>query len=143
MKYNLSSPLDRDRFDARAAMLRQRGCFVELTELRPRTGAQNRYLHLVIGVVAMEMGVSVDYAKQEYFKRLVNPQIFVKEVDDRFRGRVQLLLSSRDVTAEQMSEALDRFKKWATENGIYIPEPGDEQRLLEIEVELGRMQRYM
>ena len=91
----------------------------------------------------MEVGVSVDYAKQEYFKRLVNPQIFVKEVDDRFRGRVQLLLSSRDVTAEQMSEALDRFKKWATENGIYIPEPGDEQRLLEIEVELGRMQRYM
>lgn len=70
MLYNLSIPLDRERFAARANALLQKGSVVELTEKTLRTHNQNSYLHLIIGVVAMEVGVTLEYAKKEYFKKL-------------------------------------------------------------------------
>lgn len=54
-----------------------------------------------------------------------------------------MLRSSKDLTKEEMSTAIDRFKRWASEQGIYIPEPEDTERLREIEVEMGRMQRWL
>ena len=143
MQYNLSSDLDQERFVNRANALLQKGVIVELTEKTFRSPNQNRYLHLLIGVVAMDTGVGLEYAKREYFKRLVNKDLFVIKKSDRFAGEIEDLRSSADLTIEEMSMAIDRFKRWGAENGFYMPNPEDTALLKEIEVEMGRLKMYL
>lgn len=143
MQYDLSNALDRERFKARSNHLYKKGSVVILEEKTGRTLSQNSYIHLLIGVVAMEVGVTLDYAKETYFKRLVNRDIFVVEREDRFCGRVETLRSSAELTTEEMSMAIDRFKRWGAENGIYLPNPGDESLLRNIEIEMGRNKAYL
>ena len=69
--YDTANALDRARVEKRFATLLQSGKVIEVTEFKPkRTSPQNRYLHLVLGLFAMEIGHSVEFVKQEYFKRL-------------------------------------------------------------------------
>ena len=144
MLYNLSTELDRQRFQAKCTALLNKGVVVELTEKTKRTRAQNSYLHLLLGVVAMETGNSLEYVKDEYFKALVNPSIFVREVEDTFlHKKARVLRSSADLSPEEMTTAIDRFKKWGAENGIYLPSPGDESLLKAIEAEMQRMRAYL
>lgn len=144
MQYNLSSEYDKQRLRVRLDALVKRGAIISVTEKTKRTRSQNAYLHLVIGVVAMETGNSLDYVKQEYFKKVVNPSVFIVEKEDALLGRkVKVVRSSADLNPEEMSTAIDRFKRWAAENGIYIPEQMDEARLADIEMEMERCARYL
>ena len=143
MLYNLSNPLDRERFAAKANALLQKGSVTELTEKTLRTHNQNSYLHLIIGVVAMDVGVTLEYAKREYFKKLVNADLFIRKEQDRFSGEIEVIRSSASLTIEEMSIAIDRFKRWGAENGFYLPSPEDKKRLRDIEIEMGRMRQYL
>ena len=143
MQYNLTSDLQRNAFLSRVKTLLERGAVVELTEKTARTRNQNNYLHLLIGCVAIETGNTLEYCKEWYFKRLCNKDLFVTTRTDRFAGQVEVLRSSADLTQEEMSMAIDRFKRWGAENGIYMPNPGDESLLREIEIEMGRMKSYL
>lgn len=143
MQYNLGSQIDKQRFVTRAKALLQKGAVIELTEKAFRTPNQNRYLHLLIGIVAMETGNSLEDAKVCYFKRIVNPDIFCIKKTDRFGNTIDVLRSSADLSQEEMSMAIDRFKKWGAENGIYMPNPDDASLLREIEIEMGRQRIYI
>ena len=143
MTYDLSNIRQLDQFHYRSRNLIEKGAKVELRELTGRSQSQNRYLHLVLGVVAMETGNTLAFTKEKYFKLLVNGDIFCVMKDDRIMGRVQVLRSTTDLTIEEMAMSIDRFKKWAAENGIYIPEPEDAERLKDIELEMGRMKSYL
>lgn len=143
MIYNLSMPLDRERFAARCNQQLQKGSVVDLIEKTLRTHNQNSYLHLIIGVVAMDVGVTLEYAKREYFKKLVNRDLFIRKEQDRFSGEIEVIRSSADLTIEEMSIAIDRFKRWGSENGFYLPSPEDKDMLKYIEVEMGRMRQYL
>ena len=143
MQYNLATDLDQERFVNRANALLQKGVVVELTEKTFRSPNQNRYLHLLIGMVAMETGVGLEYAKREYFKKLVNKDLFVIKKSDRFAGEIEDLRSSADLTIEEMSMAIDRFKRWGYENGFYMPSPDDTSLLKAIEIEMGRLKMYL
>ena len=91
----------------------------------------------------MEVGVTLDYAKREYFKRLVNKDLFIRKQQDRFSGEIEVIRSSADLTNEEMSMAIERFKVWASQNGFYLPSPEDAERLRDIEIEMGRMRQYL
>lgn len=143
MQYNLATELDQERFVSRANALLQKGVIVELTEKTFRSPNQNRYLHLLIGVVAMDAGVSLDCAKREYFKKLVNKDSFVVKKSDKFAGEIEDLRSSSDLTIEEMSMAIDRFKRWGAENGLYMPNPDDTSLLKQIEIEMGRLRMFL
>lgn len=143
MQYNLATDLDQERFVNRANALLQKRCVIELTEKTFRSPNQNRYLHLLIGIIAMETGVGLEYAKREYFKKLVNKDLFVIKKSDRFAGEIEDLRSSADLTIEEMSMAIDRFKRWGYENGFYMPSPEDTDRLRDIEIEMGRLKMYL
>ena len=143
MIYNLSMPLDRERFAARANALLQKGSVTDLTEKTLRTHNQNSYLHLIIGAIAMDVGVTLEYAKREYFKKLVNRDIFIRKEQDRFSGEIEIIRSSADLTIEEMRVAIERFKMWAAQNGFYLPSPEDKDRLRDIEIEMGRMRQYL
>ena len=143
MTYDLSNIRQLDQFHYRTLNLIEKGAKVELRELTGRSKAQNSYLHLVLGVVAMDTGNTLAFTKDVYFKKLVNPDVFCVMKEDRIMGKVQVLRSSRDLTIEEMSMCIDRFKRWAADNGIYIPEPEDAERLKDIEMEMGRMKSYL
>ena len=143
MTYNLSNGLQYHQFCDRVDKLKERGAMVELREITGRSKAQNSYLHLILGVVAIETGNTLAYTKEAYFKRLVNPDIFVLHKRDRFAGDVTWLRSTSELTTEEASTAIDRFKRWAADEGIYIPDPEDAERLKDIEMEIGRMKSYL
>lgn len=143
MIYNLSTQLDRERFAARTNALLQKGSVIELTEKAFRTKSQNHYLHLLLGVIAMEVGERLDYVKEEYFKRMINADLFVRERLDRFLGVTKTLRSSKELTIEEMSMAIDRFKRWGLDNGFHMPNPDDESMLRMIEIEMGRIRHLL
>lgn len=144
MTYNLSSELDKGRYEARSADLLRRGAIVTLEEKTVRSLSQNAYLHLLIGVVAMEVGTTLEDAKSTYFKQVCNKELFEQTIQDRLLGRTRTTLrSTTALSKEEMSVAIDRFKRWAAEQGIYLPEPGDDQLLAQIRYEMDRMKRYL
>lgn len=143
MQYDLTSDFQRKAFLSRVDLLLEKGAVVEVTEKTFRSKNQNNYLHLLIGVVAMETGNTLEYCKEWYFKRLCNPDLFLTIKEDKFAGKVSVIRSSADLTQAEMAMAIDRFKRWGAENGIYMPNPGDESLLREIAIEMGRQKAYL
>lgn len=143
MQYDLTNEFQRKSFVERANNLIEKGRVVELTEKTFRTTSQNSYLHLLIGVVAMETGNNLGYTKEVYFKRLCNHDLFVVEKTDAYAGTIEMIRSTADLTKEEISMAIDRFKRWGYEQGFYMPNPEDKSLLEQIAVEMGRNRAYL
>ena len=143
MVYDLSSDFQRKSFLAKMDNLMEKGAVVELTEKAFRSPNQNRYLHLLIGVVAIETGNTLEDAKKWYFKETCNPDLFHVQQRDKMGNCIDHIRSTAELTKEEMSTAIDRFKRWGAENGIYMPNPEDIHLLKEIEIEMGRMKSYL
>jgi hypothetical protein len=143
MIYDLSQQLDKERAVARFGRLLERGCCIDLTEKTGRSLNQNSYLHLVLGVLAMETGNTLADAKHHYFKCLVNPDIFVRTKVDSLGNKVETVRSTSELSHEEMSLALDRLHRWASGQGIYLPRPEDTDLLRQVEIEMGRMKQYL
>ena len=144
MLYDLTNPMDRDRFKRRCNALFKKQGIVELSEKVIRTNQQNKYLHLIIGYLAIETGHDLEYAKEVFYKRTANKDLFVREKDDEILGRVEYLRSSALLSKEEFSLSIDRLRDWSSQvAGIYLPAPDEEQFLASIEVELSRQQRWI
>jgi hypothetical protein len=95
---------------------------------------------------SIEYGDTVENIKNEIFKELVNPDIFVisKEYDEGL-GRVKVRLrSSRDVSKEDMVKAIDRFKVFSSRDcGIFLPDAFTEEEQRELMVQIERNRRYL
>ena len=100
MLYDLSSEFQRKAFLARVDNLMERGAVVEMTEKAFRSPNQNRYLHLLIGVVAIETGNTLEDAKTYYFKKVVNPDLFQVYVKDNMGNTIESLRSTAELTKE-------------------------------------------
>lgn len=137
--YDTSNPLQKEQFKARSAKLAESGKVVELTEKKPKRSLQsNKYLHVILGYFACETGNTLEWVKQQYYKKLVNPSIFIREREDKFLGRIKYLRSSSDLDSAEMSLTIERFRNFSSAQcGIYIPSPDEERliQLMEIEVE--------
>lgn len=118
---------------------------VELTEKKPRrSNQQNAYLHVILGYFAMETGNTLEWVKQQYFKKLVNADIFIREQEDKWLGRMKVLRSSADLDSAEMTTAIDRFRNWSSsEAGIYLPSSNEEEMLSLMEVEISRNKNYL
>ena len=123
MTYDLSNEYEVRKVLLRLNALIKKGVLVELKEQRPlRTLSQNSYLHLLLQVFAMEYGCSLDVAKVDYYKRLCNQDLFEVEKVNKQGEVVKDLRSSADLTTEEMAQSIDRFKRFAAEGGIYLPD---------------------
>lgn len=145
MLYDLSNELQRVQFELRAKNLAESGKIVELTEKKPRrTSNQNKYLHTLLGYLAVELGCDLEWVKQQYYKKLVNPELFIREVDDKFLGRIKMLRSSADLTTEEMALSITRLRNWsAQEAGIYLPSAEEERLIQLMEIEIQRNKEYL
>lgn len=139
MIYNPNIPIDVDRAKERFKWLISKGKTFELTEKRQkRSNQQNRYLHLILGWYAWEYGETLEYIKQEVFKKEINKSIFETERVNRKTGEVRIdWRSTADLNTKELTTAIDRFRNYSSkEAGIYLPEPKDQVYLQEIEKQL-------
>ena len=117
MTYNLANEFQRKAFLARCEDCLEKASVVELTAKTFRSRNQNSYLHLLIGAVAMDTGNTLAYVKEVYFKRLVNPDLFVKEVTDLYAGKVEVIRSTTDLTMGELSMAIDPIPVMSLSSG--------------------------
>jgi hypothetical protein len=140
MTYDLSNEYEVRKVLLRLNALIKKGVLVELKEQRPlRTLSQNSYLHLLLQVFAMEYGCSLDVAKVDYYKRLCNQDLYEVEKVNKQGEVVKDLRSSADLTTEEMAQSIDRFKRFAAEGGIYLP---DADRLHDLQCAKIAVERY-
>lgn len=155
MIYDLKNQLHRDQFSRRSTSLLEKGRdVVELKVKTVRSLRQNSYLHLLFSYFAYECGYSsmqidgeeVDgqkYVKEQIYKRLVNKDVFVREVEDKFVGKVTYVRSSSSLSKEEMTMTIERFRNWSSrEAGIYLPSADEQSYLEQLEIELGRQRMW-
>lgn len=143
--YDFSRPLDCERAKARLqSLIAKQSPSVEITEKTYRSGQQNKYMHVCIGIVAMETGNTMDYVKRYYFKAHCNADLFVTgRYDTHLRREVVTVKSSRDLTTEEMNTAIERFRNWASSEGMYIPTPEEEYLIRQAETEINKRKEYL
>ena len=158
MIYDLTNPLHRKQFAKRANDMLRKSCTnAVLVDESKRSINQNSYLHVLCRILAIETGVTEDYAKQVYFKQLANPVLFIVEEEDRITGvKVQRLRSTTELTKEEMTRAINTFRHWSEENGYYLPEASeddegnmnfasddDKEAFHQAELESARLENYI
>lgn len=120
-------------------------CVVELTEKQPqRTSAQNRYCHVILAYFASEYGITADECKVNYFKRLLNPDIFVRKRTNKKGKEVEYLRSTADLDKDEMSLAITRFRNWCSaEAEIYIPSGEEYEYLVYCQQQIEKNKEYL
>jgi hypothetical protein len=121
---------------------------VELKEIKPkRTCQQNRYLHAIFGYVGSLLGERADFVKTYYFKRVVNPELFIVHRVTRLGEHIEDLRSSAELDTSAMTIAIERFRVWcAQEHPMeigYIPSPDEHSLIQHMEQEIQRSQHYL
>lgn len=145
MIYNTSNQLDKANFLLRAKKLAESGVIVDLTEKKPRRSLpQNKYLHVILAYFGTQTGNTLEWVKQQYYKKLVNPDLFIREKEDKYLGRIKVLRSSADLDTAEMSLSIERFRNWATqEAGIYIPSADEAILIQQMEIEIERNKEFL
>lgn len=148
MRYDLSDEYGRKMAETRWRYLMAKGLhgqvIVELTDKTVRSLDQNAYLHVLLGCLAMHVGLPLRETKEEIYKAVVNPDLYVRERDVPGVGKVRVLLSSRDLSVEDMSKSIDRLRNFASmELGCYLPSSDERSLLRSIELEMDRHSQYL
>lgn len=146
MLYDLSNDLHAENFKKRCNLLYKKRCVVDLTEKSPqRTSRQNSYLHVILGYFGLQFGYTTEEVKTWYFKEKCNPALFVREAVDRVTGETRKKLrSTADLTTEEMTLAIERFRDWAAQTaGVYIPSSDEHKLIQQCEIETQRAKQYL
>lgn len=145
MVYDTSNPLDKANFLLRAKKLAESGKVIELTEKKPRRSLpQNKYLHVLLAYVGTQTGNTLEWVKQQYYKKLVNPDLFIREKEDKYLGKIKVLRSSADLDTSEFSLSIERFRNWASqEAGIYLPSADEYIIIQQMEIEIERSKEFL
>lgn len=145
MIYDFGKQFDIERAKKRLDSLIERRAVVDITDKSRFTVSQNSYLHVCIGIVALETGVTLEYAKQKYFKRIANREMFyIGKFTDPVTGEeCGKWRSSASLTKEEMTLALDRWRDWAARQGWYIPTPEEHAAILQAKIEMEKNKRWL
>ena len=146
MLYNPEKEIDIQRAIVKLKQLIASKKVFELKEKRPkRSLSQNNYLHLILSWYALEYGETLEYIKQEIFKKFVNKSIFEFEYVNRRTGETRTeYRSTANLDTAELSMAINRFRDFSVKQaGIYLPEPKDLVLLQEIEIQITNNQHYL
>lgn len=138
MKYRLA--LDNEAEDAvnYLQQLIDKDAIVEIKRIRPKRSLnQNNYLHLILSYYGLQVGYTAEEAKTIY-KREINPDIYIYQKNGK-----KFLRSSADLDIEEMSKSIDKFHKYAAEQGFPLPLATDQEWLMQIENEIERSKFYL
>lgn len=144
MLYDLNNELQREDFKKRVNELYQKKVIVELTrKFPPRTCPQNKYLHLILSWWAVYYGCSKKHAKEHFFKIHCNEDLFVRQQKAKDGTPYNDIRSSSDLTTQEMTLAIQRFRDFCAYQGCYIPSPEEREYLLYVEREIEKQQEFL
>ncbi|WP_339889789.1 hypothetical protein [uncultured Flavobacterium sp.] len=146
MFYNAEKPIDVQRAIVKFQHLIEKKKTFELTQKKEkRTLNQNSYLHLILSFFALEYGETLEYVKFEFFKKLVNKQIFEYERINVKTGEIRIdYRSSASLNTKEMTDAIERFRNYSSkEAGIYLPTPEEGIMLKEIELQIKNNEQWI
>lgn len=145
MIYNLSNPYDVERFKGWVdKMIAERKVVEAKRKDENRTIKQNSYLHLIISYFATQYGCGADEAKIDFYKRRCNRDLFERWRRNRRGDPVPYLRSSADLTKEEMTLSIDRFRNWSSSvAGIYLPSPEDGEMMIYMMQEVERNKGFL
>lgn len=129
MVYNLESEIDRNRLKLYLDKLTKKKVVVELKEVTARSLAQNSYLHLIIGWFGKEFGYHLEEAKMIY--KYVNKDLYFYQ-----RDSFDFMRPSSDLTKDEMTLSINKFRDYSAELDLYLPSPEDQAYLKSIYIEL-------
>ncbi len=146
MWYNATKEIDVQRAIERIKYFIKHEKTFELTEKKHiRSISQNSYLHLILSWYALEYGETLEYIKQEVFKKFVCKDLFYYEHINRKTGEVRDgFRSTADLNTQEMTTAIQMFRDFSVKQaGIYLPEPRDLALLNEIQIEVNNNKQYL
>lgn len=125
MRYDLQNELKRKNFSLAVKRAWDKNLVVDFSVVKQRTLDQNSYLHVALTYLARESGVSLEYAKQVYYKQIWNKDIFRRERLDPMLGKnVEYWRSSAELSVEEMRQSIDNLLVGAARDAqVYIPDP--------------------
>jgi hypothetical protein len=86
----------------------------------------------------------LDYVKEVFYKRTANKELFLREKEDEILGKVEYLRSSADLSKEEMTLSIDRFRDWSSQTaGVYLPAANEQEFLASIEYELSKYKQWV
>lgn len=122
--YNPNDPRDFHAFLKEFERLKDCKCLIEMKKFHPvATDKQQRYLHFVIGFLALKSGDTF-YSTLRNIQRRVCPNIFYTDEKDKNGNRLYKPLTALN-TAEA-SSVIRNVIDYANVMNIMIPEPDDE-----------------
>ena len=144
MLYDLNNEFHRGQAKTRFDKLLEQRCVIDLTEKTARTLSQNSYLHVCLGCLALHLGETIEDVKKFIFKIKVNPDIFIIEKEVKRVGKVKKLRSSAELTKDEMTLAINRFRDWASkEENCYIPSSDEHLLIQQMQIEYERAKQYL
>ena len=146
MFYDANKPIDVQRAIVKFKHLIEKKKTFELTQKKEkRTLNQNSYLHLILSFFALEYGETLEYIKLEFFKKLVNKQIFEYERINVKTGEIRIdYRSSASLNTKEMTDAIERFRNYSSkEAGVYLPTPEEGIMLKEIELQIKNNEQWI
>lgn len=146
MKFNLKNEIDKKKFKDRCNKLFEDGEFVELKKINLDASlSQMKYVHVIIGQFALEYGETIEYVKEEIFKKQVNKQIFETKFVNRKTGKTRIgLRSMKALDKRETTETIERFRDYASkEASIYLPTPNEKEFLKQCQIDMDRVRQYL
>lgn len=143
MKFDLSIESESQKAVEYFNKLEDQKSLIELKKVSPkRSLSQNNYLHLLIGYFAQNFGYTAAEAKLVYKYINSNLYCYKKKI---YEGRPPFMFirSSADLTVDEMTKSIDRFREWSEKQGCPLPTATDQGWLREIENEIERSQHYL
>lgn len=144
MLYDLRNEYDIASFREHCKNLLEAGNVVEIKKVYPkRSKSQNSYLHVILGYFACETGYTLEEAKLLIFKKQCNRELFERKKTNKRGVEITTYRSSSDLTTAEMTTAIERFRNYSANGGIYLPAPNEEQHLLFIRKEIERNKDFV
>lgn len=138
MKYNTAIEGEAEKAWDYLSRLSAKKHLVEVKKISPlRTLNQNSYIHLLIGLFALEQGWTLEEAKIIY-KRYANPSIYIYMKNDE-----PFLKSSKDLSVDEMTKSIDNFRKFAAELGVDLPAAMTQEEMISLQNRLEQNQHYL
>lgn len=132
MRYNLAEPAEATGAKKYLDLLIERGNEAEVKKVSPaRSLNQNNYLHLLLAAFGQHFGYTLDEAKLIY--KEINKATYQYDK----KGR-KFFRSSADLSTEEMTTTIDRFREKSAEEGCPLPLATDQGWLRSIENEMER-----
>ena len=137
MKFNFAIESEIARARTYFQQLVEKQSLAEVEKISPKRSLnQNSYLHLLLQAFGAHFGYTLEESKLIY--KEINKDIYAYEKKGRTFYR-----SSAELTKEEMTKTIDRFREKSAEAGYPLPLATDKEWLMSIENAIEQTKHYL